>query len=113
MVTDQPRDDAPEGMIYPVGLPAPAKTPQAIRAVLLPEDLEKFDAHFKRVMAEATETFDLSTIDDFVEHWWVTACFSLDPVAYRRANETVARLRRGEDVPGAVPMEEILARLGV
>jgi hypothetical protein len=112
-VTDQPRDDAPHGMIYPVGLPAPTKTPQAIRAVLLPEEVGDFDAGFRRVMAEATETLDLSKIDDFIEHWWVIACFSLDPVAHRRANEIGERLRRGEDVAGFISLEEALAMLGV
>jgi hypothetical protein len=51
-------------------LAAPDKTPRAIRAALLPEEIGDFDREFRAVMAEATETLDLTIVTSFVERWW-------------------------------------------
>ncbi|MBB4700727.1 DUF6247 family protein [Sphaerisporangium siamense] len=49
------------------------EAPRAIRAALLPEDVEDFDRGYRAVIAEATETLDLMPVTAFLERWWCVA----------------------------------------
>jgi hypothetical protein len=102
---DRPRAGAPF-------LPAPEKSPRAIRAALLPEDLAGFDREYRAVMAEAMVTLDLNPVTAFMELWWRVAWSSADPGGHRAMLADADRLIRGEHVPTA-PMRETLAELGL
>ncbi|GII88776.1 hypothetical protein Ssi03_67660 [Sphaerisporangium siamense] len=54
-------------------LPVADEAPRAIRAALLPEDVEDFDRGYRAVIAEATETLDLMPVTAFLERWWCVA----------------------------------------
>ncbi|WP_326825268.1 DUF6247 family protein [Streptosporangium sp. NBC_01756] len=93
-------------------LPAPDKTPRAIRAALLPEEVGDFDREFRAVMAEATETLDLTVVTSFVERWWRVAWSSADVAGHRALLDHADRLVRGENV-AARSWAETKARLGL
>ncbi|MFC7387762.1 DUF6247 family protein [Sphaerisporangium rhizosphaerae] len=93
-------------------LPAPDKTPRAIRAALLPEEVGDFDREFRAVMAEATETLDLTVVTSFVERWWRVAWSSADASGHRAMLDHADRLVRGENV-AARSWAETKARLGL
>jgi hypothetical protein len=44
-------------------------TPRAIRAQLLTEEAGDFDREYRRVMAEATETLDLTPVLEMLRRW--------------------------------------------
>ncbi|GGL49547.1 hypothetical protein GCM10014719_58460 [Planomonospora parontospora subsp. antibiotica] len=96
----------------PPFLPAPDKTPRAIRAALLPEEVGDFDREFRAVMAEATETLDLTVVTSFLERWWRVAWSSTDASGHRAMLERADELTRGEDVPTR-PWAEVRERLGL
>lgn len=93
-------------------LPAPDKTPRAIRTALLPEDLADFDREYRAVMREATETLDLTPVTAFIERWWRVAWSSADPAGHRAALDTAARLLQGENIPTR-PVRDSLAERGL
>jgi aspartate aminotransferase-like enzyme len=93
-------------------LAAPEKTPRAIRAALLPEEVGDFDREFRSVMAEATETLDLTVVTSFIERWWRVAWSSADAAGHRAMLDQADRLTRGEAIPTR-SWAEIKARLGL
>ncbi|MFI0422542.1 DUF6247 family protein [Spongiactinospora sp. 9N601] len=95
-MTLQPRDSRRARAPY---LPAPEKSPRAIRAALLPEDVGDFDREYRGVMTEAMEPLDLAPVRAFIERWWRVAWSSADPEGHRAMLETAGRLARGEEVP--------------
>ena len=91
---------------------APGKTLRAIREALLPEDKGEFDREFRAVMAEATESLDLTVVTSFIDRWWRVAWSSAEAEGHQRMLDNAARLNRGE----AVATEEwstTRARLGL
>ncbi len=94
----------------PQGLPG--GSPRAIRAALLPEEVGDFDREFRREMATATETLDLSGVVAMLARWQRVALSSQDPQAHRRMLERAAILAAGGQVP-MVPWEHTKARLGL
>ena len=93
-------------------LSPPEKTPKAVRAGLLPEDVPEFDREFRLAMAEATETFDLATVTACLERWWRVAWSSADPAGHRRMGERADQLLRGEGLP-TTSWEQMKAQLGL
>ncbi|WP_239114809.1 DUF6247 family protein [Planotetraspora kaengkrachanensis] len=93
-------------------LAVPDKTPRAIRAALLPEEVGDFDREFRAVMAEATETLDLTVVTSFIERWWRVAWSSADAAVHRAMLDQADRLTRGEEVPTR-SWAETKARLGL
>jgi len=87
-------------------------TPREIRAALLPEEVGDFDREYRHVMAEATETLDLTVVHDCLARWRLVAISSRDHEAHRHMLDTVRRLSAGEDIP-TVSWEETKARLGL
>ncbi|GAA0993216.1 hypothetical protein GCM10009555_083490 [Acrocarpospora macrocephala] len=106
-MTAQPAHEGPVPFLVP-----PEKNLRAIRVALLPEYHPDFDRQFRQVMADATETLDLSLITDFIEHWWRLARLCGDPARHRSAMDKAARLERGEHVP-TLSRAETMARLGL
>jgi hypothetical protein len=93
--------------------PAPGATPREIRAALTGEELGQFDREYRKVMAEATETLDLSGVHAMLERWRRVAWSAGDdPAAHAHMLAAAARLSAGEDVP-VVPWEQARARLGL
>ncbi|MGH3932592.1 MAG: DUF6247 family protein [Pseudonocardiaceae bacterium] len=96
-------------------LPAGAG-PRAIRAALLAEEREGFDQAYRRALAEAADTLELSGVLDTLEHWRRRAIISADPQAYRGMLRRAAQLLSGDEVPEDEPLAQLkerLARLGV
>ncbi|WP_152364492.1 DUF6247 family protein [Microlunatus speluncae] len=77
----------------------PELTPRVIRAALLPEDVGDFDSEFRQVMAEATESLDLTIVHSFLRRWQIVAWSSQDPQAHRRMLENADRLNAGKEIP--------------
>ena len=78
---------------------APGKTLRAIREALLPEDKGDFDREFRAVMAEATESLDLTVVTSFIDRWWRVAWSSAESEGHQRMLDNAAGLNRGEAVP--------------
>ncbi len=85
-------------------------TPQAIRAGLLPEEALQFDHEFRQVMADATETLDLTEILSLLQRWERVAWSSRDAPAHQRMLAHADRLAAGDDVP-TEPWSQTRARL--
>lgn len=83
---------------WPVSGRQPARTPAAIRAALLPEDIGVFDTQFRAAMREASETFDLTVVHECLDRWWGIAWSSQNPERHRAAMDAARRLVAGEAV---------------
>lgn len=94
-------------------------SPAELRKAILPEDVEQFDAGFRRALDEAAETLRLDALEAFLEHWRRIA-----RSAHHRGHdhwravlaEAERRLAGGGPPEGMVSEEEmdalIAARLG-
>jgi Family of unknown function (DUF6247) len=91
----------------------PDATPRAIRAALIGEEVGAFDREYRRVLAEAAETLDLSGVLEMLRRWQRVAWSSQnDPAAHRRMLELAEGLTAGDDV-STEPWHETRARLGL
>ncbi|PZF83188.1 hypothetical protein C1I92_13890 [Jiangella anatolica] len=86
--------------------------PSAIRAALPPEEAGEFDREYRRVMAEATESLDLTGVLAMLRRWQRVVWSARDPEAHRRMLDQAARLSSGEDV-ATEPWTTTKARLGL
>jgi uncharacterized protein DUF6247 len=96
----------------PAQLLPPGSSPQAIRAALLPEEVGNFDREYRREMAAAIETLDLTPVIEMLARWRLVARSSQDPQAHRRMLTHAAILNAGGDIPRTT-WEETKARLGL
>lgn len=88
-------------------------SPKEIRAGLLSEEAETFDAQFRAAMTDAAAKLDLTGVLEFLRHWRLIATASTaDPDAHREIALTAARLAIGEDV-ATEPWPATKARLGL
>jgi hypothetical protein len=88
-------------------------TPSAIRAQLLPEEAGDFDREYRRVMAEATETLNLTPVLEMLRRWERVARLTThDPQAHRRMLRTAAAMNAGDDVP-MVSWDQVKGDLGL
>jgi uncharacterized protein YmfQ (DUF2313 family) len=88
-------------------------TPRAIRAQLLPEEAGDFDREYRRVMAEATETLDLTSVLEMLRRWErVARLTEHDRQGHRRMLRTAAAMNAGEDVP-MVAWDQVKGELGL
>jgi hypothetical protein len=93
--------------------PAGSLTPRAIRAQLLPEEAGDFDREYRRVMAEATETLDLTFVLAMLRRWERVARLTAhDSQAHRRMLRTAAALNAREDVP-MLSWDQVKGELGL
>jgi uncharacterized protein DUF6247 len=93
-------------------LAPPGPDLQAIRAALLPEDVDGFDQEFRAVMAEATASMDLSGVAAFLERWRRVAWSSADPDGHRAMLGGAGQLLAGQHVP-TTPWAETQSTLGL
>ncbi|MGH3916152.1 MAG: DUF6247 family protein [Pseudonocardiaceae bacterium] len=56
-----------------VQIPYADATPAELRAAILPEDVEQFDAGYRRALDAAAETLRLDELESFLAHWRLTA----------------------------------------
>lgn len=87
-------------------------SPGEVRAALIPEEQPDFDQQWRRAMAEATETLDLSTVFKILDSWRrrATTTAYLGHAGYRRMLiQAENTLRTGEPPPGSVPLDEVKA----
>ena len=89
-----------------------AHAPKAIRAGLLPEEAGDFDREYRRAMAEATETLDLTNVLGVLRRWQRVALSSRDPEAHRRMLRKAGLLLAGEPV-ATEPWDVTKVRLGL
>jgi uncharacterized protein DUF6247 len=85
--------------------------PRAIRAALLVEEREECDQAYRRALAEAGDTLELTGVLDVLEHWRRRAIMSADPQAYRRMLRRAAQLLSGDEVPEDEPLAQLKERL--
>jgi hypothetical protein len=86
-----------------------------VRAALIPEEAAEFEGEWRRVLARAAETLDLSEVLETLQSWRRVARLTAAAGAqghramYRRA---AARLT-GEDIPADEPVARTKARLAL
>jgi flavin-binding protein dodecin len=91
----------------------PGASPAAIRAALLPEDRERFDAAYEEALAQARESLDLTELFKRLEHWRRVALLQSNPTDYRRVVRRTAEVLTGQPVPDDEPLEVTRARAGL
>jgi hypothetical protein len=93
-------------------LAPPGPDLHAIRAALLPEDVDGFDHEFRVVMAEATASMNLSGVAAFLERWRRVAWSSGNPEEHRAMLHRAGQLLAGQHVP-TTPWTETQSTLGL
>jgi len=100
----------------PAGLrgcgPFAEATPAEVRAALIEEEAGQFDEQWRRALAGAAETFDLSGVMETLDHWRRMAWLQQDPDGYRRMLVRAAEIMAGEKLPPE-PLAATKARLGL
>lgn len=87
-------------------------SPREVRAAIVPEEQPDFDRQWKKALAEAAESLELTDVYRVLDSWRRRAMITthLGHDGYRqmlaRAEE---RLRTGEAPPDSVPLDEIKA----
>jgi hypothetical protein len=90
-----------------------ASTPREIRAALSGQEVADFDREYRRTMADAAESLDLSGVVSMLQRWQRVAWSSQDdPEAHRHMLASADRLRAGGDVV-TESWQQTKARLGL
>ena len=90
-----------------------AIAPRNIRAALIGSEVADFDSEYRRTMAEAAETLDLSPVLSMLTRWQrVVLSTRDDPDAHRHMLAAAARLNAGDAVATEL-WQETKARLGL
>jgi len=93
--------------------PVSASTPRDIRAALVGEEVAHFDREYRRAMADAAESLDLSGVVSMLKRWQRIAWSTQDdPDAHRHMLACADKLNAGGDVT-AEPWRQTKARLGL
>lgn len=88
-------------------------TPTTIRAALLPEDREQFDAAYTAALDTARESLDLTELHEMVESWRRIAVVQRDPADFRRIARRVAELLTGQPSPDDEPLAVTRVKAGM
>jgi hypothetical protein len=93
--------------------PVSASTPREIRAVLRGQEVADFDREYRRAMADAAESLDLSGMLSMLRRWQRIAWSTQDdPDAHRHMLTGADRLNAGGDVV-TESWQQTKARLGL
>ncbi|MEU6155986.1 DUF6247 family protein [Actinosynnema sp. NPDC047251] len=77
--------------------PEVGRTPEAIRAALLPEERDAFDADCRHALGQAVERSSLQPVHDVLDHWRRIATVTRhDPAAHRRMLARVDQTLAGQ-----------------
>lgn len=88
-------------------------SPHDIRAHLLPEDRDEFDAAYQAGLAEARVSLDLMGLFKTLEHWRRIALLQSDPAEYRRVVRRAAELLTDEIIPEDEPLAVTRTKAGM
>lgn len=91
-------------------------SPREVRAALVPEEQPDFDPQWRKALAEAADSLDLTDVFNTLDSWRRRATITthLGHDGYRRMLARAEHiLRTGERMPGAVPWSELKAELGL
>jgi hypothetical protein len=90
-------------------------SPREIRAALLPEEVEDFDAAYQQALRLASETLSLEALQATLASWRrIARMTQADPAGHRRMLEQAKRtLRTGQLPDDAVDWEQFRTELGV
>jgi hypothetical protein len=91
----------------------PGASPYNIRAALLPEDRDRFDAEYRDALTEARESLDLAELFKMLEQWRRVALLQSDPADFRRVVRRAAELLTGEAVPDDEPLAVTRTKAGM
>jgi hypothetical protein len=90
-----------------------ASTPREIRAALTGEETAHFDREYRRAMADAAESLDLSCVISMLRRWQRVAWSAqVDPEAHRHMLACADELNAGGDV-ATESWRVTMARLGI
>ncbi len=78
-------------------VPAPQRTPAAIRAELPKQDRAAFDADYLAALDEAQATYRLDRLNEAIESWWLSTWARRIP-GHDQVMETGRRILAGEPV---------------
>jgi len=93
--------------------PVSASTPREIRAALTGEEIAHFDREYRRAMAEAAESLDLSGVVSMLKRWQRVAWSTRDDLdAHRQMLARADEFNAGGDV-ATEPWQRTKARLGL
>ncbi len=87
--------------------------PAAIRAALLAEDREVFDAAYQRALAAARDSLDLTELFRCLEHWRRVALLQRDPDRFASIVRRAAERLTGEPVATDEPLAQTRRRAGL
>jgi hypothetical protein len=90
-------------------------SPAEVRAALIPEEAEQFDRQWRQVMAEATESLDLTKVFETLESWRRVARLTAaaGAQAHREMYLRAAEKLSGERIPADTPLAEVKEKLGL
>jgi hypothetical protein len=90
-------------------------SPEAIRAALLPEQTDEFDAAYDAALTAARQTLHLDELRGLLRTWRRVALLTeLDPDGQRQMFATIAETRRTRKPrPGSVPWSALKKDLGL
>lgn len=90
-------------------------SPRQIRSVLLPEQVEAFEAEFDAALSTAHQTLHLGQLHHMLRMWRRQALMTeRDPEGHRRMLATAAEVQRsGNPRSGSVPWSVLKAELGL
>ena len=97
----------------------PDRSPRAIRAALLPEEVDEFDRDYQQALQTAAQTLSLDELHRTLEHWYrIARVTQADPAAHRRMLLRAEQTLRSGDLPtDSVSADEVKAlireRLGL
>ncbi len=93
----------------PVPSLPPDTSPAAIRGALVGAERAEFERAYRKAMAEAAETLDLTRVLDVLRsyHRIATLTQRQGPEAHRRMLDKVAEIERTGRNPDAVPNDEV------
>jgi uncharacterized protein DUF6247 len=67
---------------------------RAALAEFAPDECAQFEAEFQRVIAQASETFNLAPLDTMLDEWWGIAAIRANPLSEQERAQ-VERARDG------------------
>src|ERR1700761_5504424 len=93
--------------------PVSASTPREVRAALRGQEVADFDREYRRTMADAAESLDLSGVVSMLQRWQRVAWSTQDdPDAHRHMLVSADKLRAGDHV-ATESWQQTKARLGL
>lgn len=88
-------------------------SPEAISSYLLPADRERFNAEYEAALDEARRGYELSGVQELVEHWRQIAVLQSEPAAFAQSVRVVAEIVTGQSTPEGESFEVTRQKAGM